>query len=95
MILTPKTCKHNSQILCGVVKNLGNCPFPTDEHCGRNNATNWLGMISNAFGSITLKKFRFNLYKISRSVLDNNMCDCCKVIWVSPIEDCPICNMEE
>lgn len=95
MNLNPKQCKRDNRILCGVVKSLGNCPFPSDQQCDDNNVTNWLGMINVRFGSITLKKFRFNVAKISRSVLDNNMCDCCKIIWVSPVEDCPICNMEE
>lgn len=95
MNLNPKTCKRNSKILCGVVKNLGNCPFPTDEHCRRNNATNWLGMISQRFGSITLKRYRYNHLKVKISVLNKNMCSECRVIWTDPEKPCPICNLEE
>ena len=92
LILKPLTCKYNRKILCGVVKNLGNCPFPTDERCQMHNATNFFGMINNAFGSITLKKYRYNHLKVSITVLDNNMCPECRVIWTDPEKPCPICN---
>lgn len=92
IILKPKNCKRNRKILCGIVKNLGNCPFPTDEHCEENNATNLFGMISHAFGTITLKKYRYNHLKVKLTVLDQNMCPECRVTWTDPEKPCPICN---
>lgn len=95
MILNPKTCKRNGKILCGIVNNLGNCPFPTNELCEANNSTNLLGMVSNTFGTITLKLFRYDHHKIKFKVLDENMCNECKIIWADKDDNCLICNLEE
>ena len=94
MILIPKACRHNKKLLCGVVKNLGHCPFVDSEHCKDSNATDLFGMVSNAYGTITLKKYRYNHMKVSMSVLTKNMCSECRVIWATP-GNCPICKMEE
>lgn len=94
MILKPKTCRFDKKVLCGVVKNLGHCPFASGEHCRVNNASNWFGMVSHAFGTITLKKYRYNHLKVPMSVLNKNMCNECRVIWATP-GNCPICKMEE
>ena len=94
MILNPKKCRRNPKILCGVIRNVGNCPFPTDEQCRENNATNLFGMVNHGFGAITLKKYRYNHMKVKISVLEKNMCPACRVIWATPQDKCPICNME-
>ena len=94
-MINPKKCRHNSKILCGVVKNIGHCPFPTEALCEENNATNLLGRVNHAFCTIVLQKYRYNYHKISIKVLDENMCSICRVIWVDSKMDCPICNMED
>lgn len=95
MILKPKACKFDKTILCGVVNNVGHCPFSTSEHCKANNATNWFGMVSHAFGTLTLKMYRYNHLKIKMSVLSKNMCEGCRIIWANPLDECPICNYDE
>lgn len=96
MNLNPKPCKRKSKVLCGVVKNTGNCPYGSTEQCRSLNVENWMGFVSQRFGTLTLKRFRYSVKWIKLSVLDENMCNECRVIWVEPqTEGCPICNMEE
>lgn len=92
MILKPKTCKHNRKVLCGVVRNLGNCPFPNSENCNDNNATDWFAMVNHSFGTITLKAYRYNPHKVKISVLEKNMCSDCRVLWADPENTCLICK---
>ena len=92
MNLNPQNCKRNRKILCGVVKNLGNCPFPDSERCAANNATDYLAMVNQTFGTITLKAYRYNPHKVKISVLERNMCGDCKVIWADPDNACLICK---
>jgi len=93
MEIEPKKCRHNPEVLCGVVKNVNNCPHPTDEVCKGANSEAWLGMVNNRFKTLNLKLFRYNHKRIKISVLDNNMCASCRVIWAE-VQDCPICNKE-
>lgn len=92
-MIKPVKCKHNPKVLCGVVKNVGHCPYVSEELCQRDTVTSLLGLINKGFGTITLKKFRYNLHKISIKVLDVNMCNECRVIWADPT-NCPICKGE-
>ena len=92
--MEPKKCRHNPKILCGVVKNVGHCPFPTEALCDENNATNFLGRVNHSFGTITLQKYRYNHHKIKISVLEDNMCHECRVIWAD-LMNCPICKGDD
>lgn len=92
-MIEPKKCCHNPRLLCGIVKNVKNCPYTTDEVCKATNSEAWLGLYNPSFKAITLKRFRYNHKKIKLSVLDENMCSECRVIWASP-QECPICKGE-
>lgn len=91
MALTFKKCSHDPKILCGVVKNVGNCPFYSSLHCQADNVENWMGFNNQGFGSITLKRFR---YKPNNKEASANMCCECRVIWTDPTITCPICKEE-
>jgi len=93
--LKPKKCRRNPKILCGVVKNVGNCPFHSDKACQDNNDTNLFGTRNLSFGTIVLKKYRYNVHKVRMDVLEENMCQECRVIWNKPLDKCPICKTEE
>jgi len=92
MILTPKTCLHNRKLLCGVVKNLGHCPFLDSDRCGDSNTTEWFAMVNKSFGTITLKAYRYNHLKVKITVLERNKCGDCGVIWADPDNNCLICK---
>lgn len=94
-MIDPKKCKRNKKILCGVVKNLGHCPYVSEKLCQRDTVTSLLGLVNKGFGTITLKKFRYNLHKISIKILDENMCAICRVIWVDSEMNCPICKGDD
>ena len=93
--LNPKPCKRNSRVLCGVVKKPEHCPYVSENRCNDNTVINLFGTISDANGTITLQPMRYDIHKISFKVLQSSMCEECKVIWESGVEECPICNLEE
>ena len=95
MSLKPLKCKFNPKVLCGVVKKTGHCPYVSEERCNANTVINLFGTIDQAEGTITLQSMRYDVYKIPFKVLQVSMCSECKVIWASPIEECPICKGDD
>lgn len=87
-----KKCKFNQTIICGVVKNINNCYCISESQCKANNVENWLASINARYGTITLMKYRYNLKKIPIAILDEQMCNVCKVIWTDG--KCLICEMK-
>ena len=94
MNINPKKCRRDPKVLCGIVKNVGNCPYPTIEHCNDNNTTNWFGMQNLSFGTLTLKRYNYNHFKVKLSIMEDTMCSGCNIIWNKSLDKCPVCGTE-
>ncbi|MHA1136546.1 MAG: hypothetical protein ACTSSE_08670 [Candidatus Thorarchaeota archaeon] len=90
----PNQCRHNPKIVCGIMNLISNCPYPIEGDCIAISAINLLGRVNTVTGIITLQKYRYIPAQIHIRILDDNMCDECRVIWKTPMV-CPICNAEE